>query len=210
MTRLLLTALLLCWPCLPAQAEGEGREDTRARLQAQIASEGLDWTATEYDRTFTLGSLDDMPTPRLAAEIPWTGPSAVDWRDHFNPVRDQGACGSCYAFASIAVLEALASIELGRRVDLSEQAMVSCGNAERGYRNEGCTGGYGSGAAMFLESEGVPLEWCMRYQACEAPCALACSARRSGAYRIRTEELTGFDVGSNRRALQKGRCTRTL
>jgi len=200
MRRLLLAAMLLCWPCLPAQAGSE-----LSRLQAQIASEGLDWTATEYDRMFTLGAMDDWPSgATLVADTAWDGPSAMDWRGHFGPVREQGPCGSCYAFASVGVLEALAHIELGLRLDLSEQVMVSCGSEAQGYRNEGCTGGYGSGAAMFLQYEGVPPEWCMPYRACELRCETACTTRKSGAYRMRTQELTGFDVGSNRRALQRG------
>jgi hypothetical protein len=61
----------------------------------------------------------------LALCIPLTaraeGPSAVDWRAHLGPARNQSfAKVGCAAFATTAVLEAMVSIETGRRVTLRE------------------------------------------------------------------------------------------
>ena len=47
--------------------------------------------------------------------------SPVDWRSQMNPVRDQGNCGSCWAFAAIATLEGRYAIAKGSKVQLSEQ-----------------------------------------------------------------------------------------
>ena len=38
---------------------------------------------------------------------------SVDWRDDMNPVRDQGNCGSCWSFATIATVEGRWSVKRG-------------------------------------------------------------------------------------------------
>lgn len=51
------------------------------------------------------------------------------------PVKQQGVCGSCWAYATIAALEALHKKKTGENIDLSEQQLVDC---SRGYGNFGC------------------------------------------------------------------------
>jgi C1A family cysteine protease len=55
-------------------------------------------------------------------------PGAFDWRTlgSCTPVRNQGGCGSCWAFATVGVLECNVLGKDGRSVDLSEQWLVSC------------------------------------------------------------------------------------
>ena len=68
-------------------------------------------------------------------------PASVDWRlQHVvNPVKDQGACGSCSAFSAIATLESAYAITNGVSPPLlSEQNLVDCT-----YANDMCqTGGW--------------------------------------------------------------------
>ncbi|XP_047051900.1 vignain-like [Lolium rigidum] len=52
-------------------------------------------------------------------------------------VKNQGSCGSCWAFAVTAALECLYTIKTGTSVDLSPQELVDCG----GYGQFGCRGG---------------------------------------------------------------------
>jgi MYXO-CTERM domain-containing protein len=71
---------------------------------------------------------------------PGPAPAKWDWRTQgigLQPIRDQGGCGSCWAFGSTAVLEGAIAIFDQKIVDLSEQFAVDC-NGE-GY---GCGGGY--------------------------------------------------------------------
>eukprot|EP00562_Extubocellulus_spinifer_P003909 CAMPEP_0178524390 /NCGR_PEP_ID=MMETSP0696-20121128/29616_1 /TAXON_ID=265572 /ORGANISM="Extubocellulus spinifer, Strain CCMP396" /LENGTH=427 /DNA_ID=CAMNT_0020155719 /DNA_START=19 /DNA_END=1302 /DNA_ORIENTATION=- len=55
-------------------------------------------------------------------------PYHVDWRKEgvVTPVKDQGMCGSCWAFASTAVLESHIAVRTGTLFDLSPQELVSC------------------------------------------------------------------------------------
>lgn len=56
-------------------------------------------------------------------------PKWFDWRwlaDGLVPIKDQGHCGSCWAFGTVAVLESLVKIHTGKTESLSEQELVSC------------------------------------------------------------------------------------
>ncbi|CAI2374859.1 unnamed protein product [Moneuplotes crassus] len=59
-----------------------------------------------------------------------------NWKDHFHPVQNQKQCGSCWAFATTAVLEAHRSIKGLGKDKLSEQQLVDCEPA-----THGCNGG---------------------------------------------------------------------
>jgi len=65
-------------------------------------------------------------------------PPRFDWREEVQlpSVRDQGACGSCWAFATVGVTESVLRIWEGLEADLSEQYLV--GHNEDGW---GCDGG---------------------------------------------------------------------
>ena len=68
--------------------------------------------------------------------------TSFDWRtvngqNYVSPVKNQGPCGSCWAFGTVAPLEAKLLISGGGLADLSEQYLVSCNN--NGWS---CNGGW--------------------------------------------------------------------
>ena len=72
-------------------------------------------------------------------------PDRFDWRELNGcpSVRDQGKCGSCWAFATTGVLECNIKIKDGLEVNLSEQWLVSCNTYEDEFgRGWGCDGGW--------------------------------------------------------------------
>jgi cathepsin L len=68
-------------------------------------------------------------------------PTSVDWRQKgiVTSVKNQGQCGSCWAFTAIASIEAQHALATKTLVDLSAQDLIDCSTAEG---NDGCCGGY--------------------------------------------------------------------
>lgn len=189
-------ALLAAIPGISGAAELE--EISRA-----IKSRGARWTAGENSMTRLpaaarrkrLGSLSfsgALPLETASEQTsttqdPVTGsaPATLDWRanngNFVTPVRDQGACGSCWAFAAAAAMESrylITSNRPGHDLNLSEQVLVSCSSAGN------CNGGYISYASDYLRDTGLPLEPCYPYLAANGTCATACGNWQAAGYRI--------------------------
>ncbi|GAV81348.1 Peptidase_C1 domain-containing protein/Granulin domain-containing protein/Inhibitor_I29 domain-containing protein [Cephalotus follicularis] len=90
----------------------------------------------------------DRYQPRVGEELP----KSVDWREKgaVVDVKDQGSCGSCWAFSTIAAVEGINKIVTGDLISLSEQELVDCDT----YYNEGCNGGLMDYAFEFIISNG--------------------------------------------------------
>ncbi len=95
------------------------------------------------------------------------------------PVKDQGNCGSCWAFAAVAALESLALKARKPAPDLSEQQLVDCVNWQRkassgaAYDSLGCDGGWSEDAFDFAYKYNVTVEARYQYRAVQGrSCAL--------------------------------------
>lgn len=94
-------------------------------------------------------------------------PSSVDWREKgvVTAVKDQGGCGSCWAFATTAVMESHIAIETGYLFDMSPQELVSCmPNTETCGGTGGCEGAIAElGFQYYMDKGGVVQEYQMGY-----------------------------------------------
>ncbi len=110
-------------------------------------------------------------------------PSCFSWHDPvdwMSPVKDQGSCGACWAFAAVAVVEAMYNIERDDPdldLDLSEQAVIACTAG-------GCSGWFPEAVFGYIMHEGVPDEQCYPYFGEEGRCSAQCADRDSRAYFI--------------------------
>ncbi|XP_075985693.1 cathepsin L-like peptidase [Anticarsia gemmatalis] len=72
------------------------------------------------------------------------------------PIKNQGGCGSCWAFCTTAAVEgAVARVNGDRLLDLSEQSLVDCA---WDYGSMGCHGGTLDGALKYVYEHGIPTE----------------------------------------------------
>lgn len=106
------------------------------------------WDSFIRLRAIRFPDADVLPNRKMDVG-PWTPrplnlPETWDWRPMLSPVRDQGSCGSCWAFAAATTVEFLTQIP-----DVSEQQWVDC---SRVTGNRGCRGGLALWTYRFIQT----------------------------------------------------------
>ncbi|MFZ1947043.1 MAG: C1 family peptidase, partial [bacterium] len=166
---LFLASLCLALPEGAAGASSAGREPDPFPSVAPPRHQSVeDATA---GRGFLPPSFDlpvlDAPLP----DGPLALPSRFDWRESgkVTGIRNQGACGSCYAFAALANFESKLLIEGAGLFDFSENNVKECE-----WSGSSCSGGNYWRVANLLSGAGTVLETCDPYVASNVACTEGC------------------------------------
>jgi C1A family cysteine protease len=168
-----------------------------AEARYQIFKKNIDFIAehNKGDHSYTVGmnQFGDMTNdeyvqmlamcgPQMKTGVPGSlrgnrlsgdPPASVDWRAKgaVTPVKNQGQCGSCWAFSTTGSTEGIAQISTGKLPSLSEQQLVDCGAKEGSH---GCEGGLMDyGFQFIIDNNGICTEKSYPYEARDDECRAA-------------------------------------
>lgn len=112
-----------------------------------------DWSDEEFDNFNNLDVSGYVPKLPEQAQPVNKEHNAIDWKGKggVNKIKDQGQCGSCWAFSTQGAVEGAHFADRGTLVDFAEQYLVSCDhNGIFPFKNMGCSGGQMNRAFSFL------------------------------------------------------------
>jgi len=123
---------------------------------------GITWSADRYEQEKHKKGLVKprgwKPTaPVRERNAKARNPASINWRytEAVTPIKNQGQCGSCWAFSATEAVESQMILGTGGKVaiSLSPQQVASCSPATGDYGCQGCNGGFTEGAYEYLKGE---------------------------------------------------------
>jgi C1A family cysteine protease len=138
---------------------GENQFSDLTQEQYRVAA-GLGYKAPETMMGMPHLGVHEYNGEELAASVDWTTQGAV------TPVKDQGQCGSCWAFSTTGSTEGAWQISSGSLKSLSEQQLVDCATAT----SAGCQGGSMAGAIQYESGTNMATEASYPYTARDGTC----------------------------------------
>jgi len=162
---------------------------------------GVTWLADRHpsevhQRGYKAPGFGVLPTPTLYQSGKLhsrANPSSINWRETeaVTAIKNQGQCGSCWAFGSVSAIESQLILSSGAHfaVELSPQQVASCTSPASPFGCFGCFGGFPEGAYMYAQSvAGITNSFFMPY---EQPLVPGGSSRTVPCNKEAVEDING-------------------
>ncbi|KAK9883490.1 hypothetical protein WA026_001663 [Henosepilachna vigintioctopunctata] len=115
-----------------------------------------DWTSDEFKNYLNPEMVREKSVGNkfFNKTFGFTAPESIDWREKqvVTPVKNQGTCGSCWAFSTVASIESQLGIVKNNLVSLSEQNLVDC---SKNGKNRGCDSGLITDSFDYIIENGI-------------------------------------------------------
>lgn len=175
-TLLTLGFLVICGTVMVAQAWAE----EPVKLQRDISATQFlsrhdghtGFRAPEFSRAHVSAAVASQLAQKRGADKVLPGSYDTRTLGYVSPVKNQGACGACYAFGTAADLESRLLVDGRGPYDLSENNIKECN-----YQDASCDGGNQFMTISYLSREGVVLESCDPYVTSNTGCTSGCTSQ---------------------------------
>jgi len=119
---------------------------------------GINWSSDRYPEEQRKKGLKKpagfKPVAPVKEFVRSRNPASIDWRlsEAVTPIKNQGQCGSCWAFSATEAIESKLILATGGKynIELSPQQITSCTPSNGTYGCLGCNGGFTEGAYEYL------------------------------------------------------------
>ena len=132
------------------------------------------WTVDEVMSILMQNEPEEMPNTDVVVTSDAELPASLDWKelraDCIHPIRNQGNCGSCWAFSATGVVSDRCCLRVADHGWLAPQELVSCDRS-----NSGCNGGWEYTGLDYVTAHGLVHEACFPYTATTSPCPNKCA-----------------------------------
>merc|ERR1712063_122074 len=159
-------------------------EETATYAVNQFSGMTYDEFAAQY---LTAQPLSDMDAPILQELQPEEDFVATESDWNVTPVKNQGSCGSCWAFGTLGGIEAVHKQNTGATVNLAEQQLVDCST-----QNNGCSGGRPDWAINYLSGKSIYTTASYAYTTCSLNHAVLATGYGSNYIKIKNSWGTGW------------------